>query len=328
VRQPPLTSPFRIGGVTVPNRVLLAPLAGIGNWFIRLQARRHGAGLAVSEMVSSIALARGNRRTRTEMLRIHPDEHLVAVQLFGADPEAMREAAWIVAEAGVGMIDLNLGCPVPKVCKSGAGAALLRDPGRAIELARAAGDPGLPVTAKLRSGVVPGDRSGFDLAVRLAAEAGVAAIGFHPRSASNRHSGQPDYELARELTSRVAAPVILSGGLRTAFDARAAYERSGAAAVMIARGALGNPWIFEELVRGRAERPTPEEILAELDWTLDRAVDHWGAERAVRNLRKLYPHYLNPLGIRGHDLDAVQRAPTLERVRELVGIETPLPLAA
>ena len=170
---PPLTTPFRIGNVTVSNRVLLAPLAGIGNWFVRLQARRHGAGLAVSEMVSSIALAMGNRRTRTEMLRIHPAEHPVSVQLFGGDPAAMREAAWIVADAGADVIDLNLGCPVPKVCRTGAGAALLDEPDRAIELARAAAVPGLPVTAKLRSGIAPGDRSGFDLALRLAAEAGV-----------------------------------------------------------------------------------------------------------------------------------------------------------
>jgi tRNA-dihydrouridine synthase B len=328
VRQPPLTEPFRIGDVEIPNRVLLAPLAGIGNWFVRLQARRHGAGFAVSEMISAIALARGNPRTRTEMLRIHPDEHPVAVQLFGADPDAMREAAWIVADAGADVIDLNLGCPVPKVCKTGAGAALLRDPERALALARAAGAPGLPVTTKLRSGVVPGDRSGFDLALRLAADAGVAAIGFHPRSAATRHAGRPDYDLARELADRAGVPVILSGGLRTAAAALAAYERSGAAAVMIARAALGNPWIFEELLRGRAERPGPDEILAELDWTLERAAEHWGPDRAARNLRKLYPHYLDRLGVRGRDLDAVQRAPTLERVRELVGIRPPLALAA
>ena len=326
---PPLTTPFRIGNVTVSNRVVLAPLAGIGNWFVRLQARRHGAGLAVSEMVSSIALAMGNRRTRTEILRIHPAEHPVSVQLFGGDPAAMREAAWIVADAGADVIDLNLGCPVPKVCRTGAGAALLDEPDRAIELARAAAVPGLPVTAKLRSGIAPGDRSGFDLALRLAAEAGVAAIAFHPRSASDRHSGLPDYDLARELTERAPVPVILSGGLRTVAATLEAHAHSGADAVMIARGALGYPWIFEELLRDRADPPAPHEILAELGWTLDRATEHWGPERAVRNLRKVYPHYLERLGLRGRELDAVQRAPTLERVRALVGIDpAPLPVAA
>src|SRR5512134_713962 len=113
--QPPLTEPFRIGDVELANRVVLAPLAGIGNWFVRLQARRHGAGLAVSEMVSSFALHHGNRRTHEEMLRIHPDEHPVSVQLFGHDPAVMRSAAASVAEAGADLIDLNMGCPVPKV---------------------------------------------------------------------------------------------------------------------------------------------------------------------------------------------------------------------
>ncbi len=110
------------------NRVLLAPLAGIGNWFVRLQAHRHGAGLAVSEMVSSFAIAHRNRRTVEEMLRIHPDEGPVSIQLFGSDPEVMREAAAVAAAAGPALIDLNMGCPVPKVLKTGAGAALIADP--------------------------------------------------------------------------------------------------------------------------------------------------------------------------------------------------------
>ncbi|MET0822760.1 MAG: tRNA-dihydrouridine synthase family protein, partial [Solirubrobacterales bacterium] len=159
-----LTEPFEIGGLRLPNRVLLAPLAGIGNWFVRLQAKRHGAGLAVSEMVSSFAVAHGNRRTLTEMLRIHPDEGPVSIQLFGSDPAVMRDAAATVAEARPAMIDLNMGCPVPKVLKTGAGAQLLRDPELALDLARgAAAGSGLPVTVKLRSGIEAGDRSGFDL---------------------------------------------------------------------------------------------------------------------------------------------------------------------
>ena len=149
----------------VPNRVLLAPLAGIGNWFVRLQAQRYGAGLAVSEMVSSFAIAHRNRRTVTEMLRIHPDEGPVSIQLFGSDPAVMREAAATVAAAGPALIDLNMGCPVPKVLKTGAGAALLADHERAVAVARAAIEgSGLPVTVKLRSGLEPGERSGLELA--------------------------------------------------------------------------------------------------------------------------------------------------------------------
>src|SRR5947199_5796318 len=123
-----LTDAWSLGGVQIPNRVVLAPLAGIGNWFVRLQAKRHGAGLAVSEMVSSFAVHYGNERTCTELLRIHPDEHPVSVQLFGHDPDVMASAAARVAEAGADLIDINMGCPVPKVCKTGAGAALLADP--------------------------------------------------------------------------------------------------------------------------------------------------------------------------------------------------------
>ena len=220
--RPPLTSPFSIGDVDIPNRVLLAPLAGIGNWFVRLQARRHGAGLAFSEMVSSHAIHYRNERTMTELLSIHPEEHPVAMQLFGSDPEVMRGAAAIVAEAGADIVDLNMGCPVKKVRKTGAGAELLADPELALAVAAAAVEgSGRPVTVKIRSGLVPGDRSGVELAVRLVEEAGVAAIAFHPRVAAAGHKGAPDYGLARELVDRIDVPVIISGGLSTRRTPRA-----------------------------------------------------------------------------------------------------------
>src|SRR4051812_23019116 len=305
--QPPLTSPFRIGEVDVSNRVLLAPLAGIGNWFVRLQARRHGAGLAVSEMVSSFGLHYRNERTITELLRIHPSEHPVSIQLFGHDPEVMASGAQVAAEAGADLIDINMGCPVRKVRKVGAGAELLRQPDLAVRLARAAGEgSGRPVTVKLRSGIDPGDSSGVDLAVRLVEEAGVAAVALHPRSAAVQHKGEPDYGLVRELVERLDgsnAQVIVSGGLATAPDTRRAYRESGADAVMIARGALGNPWIFQELTGRRAGEPSRDEILRELLWTMARAERHLGDARAARYTRKFYPWYLERLGIRGADAD-------------------------
>ena len=141
---PELGTPWRIGPVEVPNRVLLAPLAGIGNWFVRLQAKRYGAGLAVSEMVSSFAIHHRNEKTMRELLRIHPDERAggpVSIQLFGQDPEVMRSAAATVAEHGADLIDLNMGCPVPKVCKTGAGAALIKDPGTAVAVSAIACGP-------------------------------------------------------------------------------------------------------------------------------------------------------------------------------------------
>ena len=212
-----LTEPFEIGGVRIPNRVVLAPLAGIGNWFVRLQAKRYGAGLAVSEMVSSFAIHHRNEKTMTELLRIDPRERdggPVSIQLFGQDPDVMRSAAATVAEAGADLIDLNMGCPVPKVCKTGAGAALLDDPDTAVAVARAAREgSGLPVTVKLRSGRRPGATDGVALAHRLVDEAGVAAITFHPRSAAVHHKGTPDYDLAARLVASLDAPVILTGGL-------------------------------------------------------------------------------------------------------------------
>ncbi len=322
--QPPLTAPFRIGDVEIANRVMLAPLAGIGNWFVRLQARRHGAGLAVSEMVSSFGLHYRNERTLEELLRLHPDEHPVSIQLFGQDPDVMRSAAEIVAEAGADLIDINMGCPVKKVCKTGAGAALLADPDLAIRIASAAREGGgLPVTVKVRSGLARGGREGFDLALRLADEAGVAAVGFHPRAAATQHKGEPDYALARELVDRISVPVVISGGLDSAEGARHAYEASGADAVMIARGSLGNPWIFEELTRDRIVAPEREQVIAELLWVMDRAEEHLGPDRAARYLRKFYPWYLDRLDADKGTIAAFQETEDLEVARGLVELLEP-----
>jgi tRNA-dihydrouridine synthase B len=316
--QPALTTPFRIADLEIPNRVLLAPLAGIGNWFVRLQARRYGAGLAVSEMVSSFALHHGNRRTLEELLVVHPEEHPVSFQLFGHDPDVMRSGARIAAEAGADLIDINMGCPVRKVCKTGAGAALLDDPALAVEVARAAIEGSKkPVTVKLRSGLAPGDRSGIDLAVRLAG-VGVSAIAFHPRPASVQHTGSPDYALVRELTALVEVPVIVSGGLSSAGRARAAYAETGADAVMLARGSLGNPWVFEQLTGRRSAPPSREEIVRELLWVVDRAEEHFGTRRAAPYLRKFYPWYLERLGESRRAREPFQRTTDLDDARNLV----------
>ena len=317
---PDLTDAFSLGPLRLRNRVLLAPLAGIGNWFVRLQALRHGAGMAVSEMVSSHAIHHRNARTCNEMLRIHPREQTlgpVSIQLFGQDPLVMRSAAASVAQAGADAIDLNMGCPVPKVCKTGAGASLLSDPELAVALARAAIEgSGLPVTVKLRSGLRAGERSGYELAHRLA-QAGVAAIAFHPRSAATHHKGTPDYELAARLAASLPVPVILSGGLREAEHVQRVFAETGVAAVMLARGSLGNPWLFERLLRGRQHDPSPQEVLTELDWVMDQAALHLGPERAARYLRKFYPWYLVHLGLAREPLRELQES--LHHVETLVG---------
>jgi nifR3 family TIM-barrel protein len=315
---------WTLGAIRIPNRVVLAPLAGIGNWFVRLQAKRFGAGLVVSEMVSSFAVHYRNERTCRELLRIHPDEHPVSVQLFGHDPDVMASAAETVAAAGADLIDINMGCPVPKVCKTGAGAALLDDPDRAVALARAAArGSGLPVTVKLRSGQRPGDLGGVEVARRLAWDGGVAGLCIHPRHASQRHSGAPDYSLARGLIEELPVPVLVSGGLHSADKARAAFEQTGAAGVLLARGSLGNPWLFSELLGGRDGTPSALEVLDELDWVIERAVEHLGEERATRFLRKFYPWYVERLALDDRVGEralqaSLQTAPTLGAARALV----------
>jgi tRNA-dihydrouridine synthase B len=308
-----LTDPWQLGGLTIPNRVVLAPLAGIGNWFVRLQAKRHGAGLAFSEMVSSFAIHYENRKTLDELLVIDPREREggpVAMQLFGQDPGIMRSAAAVAAERGADLIDLNMGCPVPKVMKTGAGAALIKDPDGAVAVARAAREgSGLPVTVKLRAALAPG---------------GVAGLTFHPRSAAVRHKGTPDYELAARLVSELPVPIVVSGGMHGAEHIRAVFESTGCAAVMLARGALGNPWLFAQVLGTREDEPTRDEVLAEWRWVLDRAVEHLGPDRAARYLRKFHPWYVERLG-EGKALQAaLQQADSIAEQRAVIAGLRPL----
>jgi nifR3 family TIM-barrel protein len=326
---PALTDPWTLGGRPLENRLVLAPLAGIGNWFVRLQARRFGAGLVTSEMVSSFGLAYGNERTVKEFLRIHPDEHPVSIQLFGHDPAIMREAAAMVADAGADLIDLNMGCPVRKVCKTGAGAALLDDHDKAVSIATAAREgSGLPVTVKLRPGQTPGDRRGVELARRLVGDAGVAGIAFHPRHASQQHAGTPDYGLARELAESTPVPVILSGGLSDEDNTLAAFEESGASAVMLARGSLGNPWRFARLLGRYGGEPSIHEVATELETIITAAEEHLGAERAGRYLRKFYPWYADTLGLTKREREPLVNAPTTAHARAALSALTGLSLAA
>jgi tRNA-dihydrouridine synthase B len=239
------------------------------------------------------------------------------MQLFGHDPDVMASAAEHVAAAGADVIDINMGCPVPKVCKTGAGAALLDEPDLAVALARAAArGSGLPVTVKLRSGQRPGDHSGVEVARRLAWDGGVAGICIHPRHASQRHNGAPDYGLARSLVEELEVPVLVSGGLRSAAAAREAFEQTGAAGVLLARGSLGNPWLFEQLLGRREGEPGRDEILAELDWVIERAREHLGDERAARYLRKFYPWYVERLGGSKALQAALQQAPSVAAARD------------
>jgi tRNA-dihydrouridine synthase B len=210
-------------------------------------------------------------------------------------------------------------CPVRKVRRKGAGAALIKDPETAVKVARAAAEgSGLPVTVKLRAALKPGGVEGVDLARRLVEQGGVAGLTFHPRSAAVRHKGTPDYDLAARLVQDLPVPIVVSGGMNGAEHIRWVFEHTGCEAVMLARGALGNPWLFEELLGVRTTPPAREEIVAEWQWVIDRAEEHLGPERAARYLRKFHPWYVEVLGETKATQDALQRSETLAGARTVV----------
>src|SRR3954451_23131076 len=199
-----------IGGVEIPGRLVLAPMAGVSVQAFRRQGRRYGAGLVCSEMVSCAGIEHRNEQT-LGYLRVASDEHPLAIQIFGSEPRAMAEAARMVVAAGADIVDMNFGCPVKKVTKTGAGAHLLEDPGLAGEsTATVAPAVDEPVTVKMRRGVEDGSRNALELAPRLV-DAGAAALTLHPRSAKQMYTGYADHTLTAELVELVDVPVIASG---------------------------------------------------------------------------------------------------------------------
>jgi nifR3 family TIM-barrel protein len=281
---------WKIGGVEIPSRLVLAPMAGVSVQAFRRQARRFGVGLVWSEMVSAAGLQHRGQRT-LDYLRIGSDEHPLAVQVFGSEPTQMAEAARMAEAAGADLVDLNLGCPVRKVMKSGAGAALLEQPQLACriveEMAAAAS---VPVTVKLRSGIEPGSRACIELGPRLAA-AGAQALVLHPRAQRQMYGGEADHSLTSELASLVEIPVIASGDIRSSEQARALIA-SGAAAVMIGRAAQGNPWLLSEILNGEKPEPAQAEIAAELIHFMREVARELGKRRAQSFLKKFYGWYL------------------------------------
>jgi tRNA-dihydrouridine synthase B len=286
-----LRESWRIGPVDVPTRLVLAPMAGVSVQAFRRQGRRYGAGLVCSEMVSCAGIEHGNERT-LGYLRVAADEHPLAIQLFGSDPRPMAEAARMVESVGADIVDLNFGCPVKKVTRTGAGAHLLGEPDLACRLVEAVADAvELPVTVKLRRGVANGSRACLELGPRLV-EAGAASIALHPRSAQQMYTGTADHALTAELVSLVDVPVVASGDVTSRARAQAVLATTGAEAVMVGRGAQGNPWALREIVDGDGEPPTREEIVAELVLFVREAVRELGERRAAGFLKKFYGWYL------------------------------------
>src|SRR6187200_1572605 len=282
---------WSIGPVEVPTRLVLAPMAGVSVQAFRRQGRRFGAGLVCSEMVSCAGIEHRNEKT-LGYLRVAADEHPLAVQIFGSEPGSMAEAARMVEAAGADLVDLNFGCPVRKVTKTGAGATLLDDPDHAARIVSAiAGAVDLPVSVKLRRGLRNGSRDCLVVGPRLV-EAGAASLTLHPRSAQQMYTGTADHTLTAELVSLVDVPVVASGDIVSRAKAQAVLATTGAEAVMVGRGAQGNPWLLREIVDGEPREPSREEVVAELVLFVRETVRELGERRASGFLKKFYGWYL------------------------------------
>jgi tRNA-dihydrouridine synthase B len=280
-----------IRNVEIPTRVVLAPMAGVSVQAFRRQGRRFGAGLVCSEMVSCAGIEHKNERT-LGYLRVAADEHPLAIQIFGSAPRAMAEAARMVVAAGADLVDINFGCPVRKVTKTGAGATLLDDPDRAcgiVESVATAVD--VPVSVKMRRGLRDGARTCLEVGPMLV-EAGAATLTLHPRSAQQMYTGTADHALTAELVSLVDVPVIASGDVTSRAKAQSVLATTGAAAVMVGRGAQGNPWAIRQIVDADAGEPTREEVVAELVLFMRETVRELGERRASSFLKKFYGWYL------------------------------------
>ncbi|NLY91938.1 MAG: tRNA dihydrouridine synthase DusB [Firmicutes bacterium] len=287
---------MRIGDINLENPVVLAPMAGVTDLPFRLLIKEQGCGLVCGEMVSAQALVYGNRNT-LKLLATDPRERPVSIQLFGSDPETMARAAGILATYPVDIIDLNMGCPVPKVVKNGEGAALMRDPKRAARIVRAVtAAVELPVTVKMRRGWAEGEENATELAI-LCAEAGAAAVAVHGRFREQFYSGKADWEVIRRVKAAVPIPVIGNGDLFSAADALRMREETGCDGVMLGRGVLGNPWLVRETVAALAGAPLPppptvKERFALIRRHLADQIVFCGEERGIKEMRKHLTWYL------------------------------------
>ncbi len=309
-----------IGALTLNNSLILAPMAGITDLPLRLIARENGAALCFTEMISAHGLVRNGKKTFT-LLRSTGEDRPLGLQLFGDDPRIVSEGARIIEEYG-DLIDINMGCPVRKVVNSGAGSALMREPEKVrAMIAAVRRSTKLPLTIKIRTGWDSRDPSFMEIA-RIAQEEGCDAVTLHPRNRSDMFNNKADWGKIGELKSRLRIPVIGSGDLFTARDIKAMFEQTGCDGVMVARGVLGNPWIFSEalaLLSGRGPAPVaPAERLATAERHMELLVEVVGEETAARELRKHLAWYTKGLSGSAQVRDAVNRAGTLDDMKDIL----------
>lgn len=290
---------MNIGGVKLANPVIAAPMAGVTDRAFRTLVRESGCGLVYTEMVSDQALIYGNSKTEV-ILNIDGEPGPLTVQIFGSNPQYMEEAAIMAAAKGPELIDINMGCPTPKIVRNGEGAALMRNPRLAYEIARAViSAVKIPVTVKIRKGWDQDQVNALEIAV-LMEKAGVSAIAVHGRTRSQFYSGKADWDIIREVKKAVSIPVIGNGDIREPRDAERMLEETGCDAVMIGRAAMGNPWIFKQVIHylqtgETLSRPSGEEYVATALRHLELLVQYKGEYIGVREMRKHAAWYLKGL---------------------------------
>jgi len=279
---------WKIGDLVLANPLVLAPMAGITQLPLRRLAKEQGCALVVSEMISSNGLVHGGQKT-LELLKSHPSERPLSVQIFGKDAVVMKEAGQIVQAQGADILDINLGCSVRKVTKQGAGSVLMREPVQLAAILKAVRKAvSLPLTVKIRSGWDPSGEQALMIG-HVAQDAGVDAVALHPRTAKQGFTGKADWSLIARLKESLSIPVIGNGDIARPEDVLKMQQETGCDAVMIGRASMGNPWIFSQaldLMNGR--HPKSPDLAVRLETILRyicHAVDQFGEIRAMRMMR-------------------------------------------
>lgn len=313
---------MKIGEVALANQVILAPMAGVTDLPYRILARESGAALVCGEMISGKALVFGNQKT-LGLLKTVNQEHPVSFQLFGADPKVLAQAAKIVENHGADVLDLNLGCPVPKVVKNGEGSALMRNPKLTAKIISTVVESvGIPVTVKIRKGWDDSSVNAVEIA-RIAQDSGAQAVTVHGRTREQLYSGKADWEIIRRVKQAVRIPVIGNGDVKKPEDAKSMLTLTGCDGVAIGRAAFGNPWLFKRTVhfleRGELlPEPSGEEKINTALRHLQLSLQYKGERLTVLEMRKHLAWYVKGLPSSSRFREELNRIKNIKRLEELL----------